>query len=143
MQVNEIKPTHKGKISRRIGRGGKRGTFSGKGVKGQNSRAGRKKMPMIREIIKRYPKLRGYKYGGIPKLLIAVNLDLLENKFEAGETVTPEILLKKGVIRRIGGKAPNVKVLGTGKLTKSLSFERCKISATAKTAIEKAGGKIK
>jgi large subunit ribosomal protein L15 len=62
MQLHEIKPTHKLKKRKRVGRGGKRGTYSGRGQKGQLSRAGRKLKPLIREIIKRYPKLRGYKF---------------------------------------------------------------------------------
>jgi large subunit ribosomal protein L15 len=62
MQLHEIKPTHKLKKRKRVSRGGKRGTYSGRGQKGQLSRAGRKLKPLIREIIKRYPKLRGYKF---------------------------------------------------------------------------------
>lgn len=60
MQLHELKPIHKRKKPKRIGRGGKRGTYSGRGVKGQKARAGRKLKPIIREIIKRYPKIRGH-----------------------------------------------------------------------------------
>lgn len=59
MQLHELQPKHKLKKQKRIGRGGKRGTYSGRGIKGQKSRAGRKLKPAIREFIKRYPKLRG------------------------------------------------------------------------------------
>jgi large subunit ribosomal protein L15 len=143
MQLHEIKPLHKNKNGKRIGRGGRRGTYSGKGVKGQKSRAGRKMMPMIREIIKRYPKLKGYKYHGIPKDLAVLNVEVLEKKFNAGEVVSPENLLSKEIIRRIKGKAPNVKILGKGEIKKALIIEGCKISAEAKKKIEKAGGTIK
>lgn len=61
MQLHELKPIHKRKKAKRVGRGGKRGTYSGRGQKGQRARAGRKMKPVVREIIKRYPKLRGYK----------------------------------------------------------------------------------
>ncbi len=61
MQLHELKPKHKLKRKKRVGRGGKKGTYSGKGIKGQSSRSGRKMVPIIRELIKRYPKLRGYK----------------------------------------------------------------------------------
>ena len=61
MQINQLSPKHKEKRKKRIGRGGKKGTYSGKGMKGQRSRAGRKMAPIIRELIKRYPKLRGYR----------------------------------------------------------------------------------
>lgn len=59
MQLHEIHPTHKLKGKKRIGRGGKRGTYSGKGIKGQNSRAGAKVRPEMRDVIKKTPKLRG------------------------------------------------------------------------------------
>lgn len=59
MQWNTLKPRTKRKKSRSVGRGGKRGKTSGRGTKGQNARAGRKKRPEIRDFIKRFPKLRG------------------------------------------------------------------------------------
>jgi len=59
MQLHELKPIHKLKKRKRVGRGGKKGTYSGRGIKGQKSRAGRKLKPAIRELIKRYPKIRG------------------------------------------------------------------------------------
>ena len=62
MQLHEIKPIHKVKKPKRVGRGGKRGTYSGRGQKGQKSRAGHKMKPVVRELVKRYPKLRGYKF---------------------------------------------------------------------------------
>lgn len=59
MQWHSLKPKTKRKTSARVGRGGKRGKTSGKGTKGQNARAGRKKRPELRDFIKRFPKLRG------------------------------------------------------------------------------------
>jgi len=64
MQLHELQPDHKSKTKKRIGRGGKRGTFSGKGVKGQKSRAGRKIRPATRDLIQQIPKLRGAKNTG-------------------------------------------------------------------------------
>ena len=61
MQIHEIQPKHKKLDKKRVGRGGKKGTYSGKGNKGQKSRAGRKMVPIIREFIKKYTKLKGYK----------------------------------------------------------------------------------
>ncbi|MFQ6049937.1 MAG: hypothetical protein ACE5J0_02775 [Candidatus Paceibacterales bacterium] len=58
MELHELKPIHKKKKRKRVGRGGKRGTYSGRGIKGQKTRAGRKLKPIIQETIKRYPKLR-------------------------------------------------------------------------------------
>jgi len=61
MQLHEIQPIHKNKSKKRVGRGGKRGTYSGRGLKGQKSRAGRKIRPAIRDLMQRTPKLRGVK----------------------------------------------------------------------------------
>ena len=63
MQLHDLKPNNKSKEKKRVGRGGKKGTYSGKGMKGQKSRAGRKLEPPIRGLIKRYHKLRGYKFN--------------------------------------------------------------------------------
>lgn len=61
MQLHEIQPVHENKSKKRIGRGGKRGTYSGRGMKGQKARAGRKIRPAIRDLMQRTPKLRGVK----------------------------------------------------------------------------------
>lgn len=59
MQFHSLKRKTPNKKSRSVGRGGKRGKTSGRGTKGQNARAGRKKRPELRDFIKRVPKLRG------------------------------------------------------------------------------------
>lgn len=59
MQFHNLKSKTKRKHARQVGRGGTRGKTSGRGTKGQNARAGRKKRPELRDIIKRVPKLRG------------------------------------------------------------------------------------
>ncbi len=142
MQLNNLKPK-KNKESKRIGRGGKKGTYSGKGVKGQRSRAGRKMQPSIREMIKRYPKLRGYRHSAHPKLEVTLSLLLLGKSFKDGDIVNPESLLEKRVIATMKGKTPKVKILSTGEITKKLIFEKVAISKSAKEKIEKAGGTIK
>lgn len=147
MQLHEIKPIKKGKKRKRIGRGGKRGTYSGKGIKGQKSRAGRKFQPIVRYLIKRYPKLRGHKQesrarGENIKTQI-LNLDILEKNFNSGETVSPSSLLEKRIVGKIKGRFPRVKVLGAGSITKVLTIENCRISKQAREKIEKTGGVIK
>jgi large subunit ribosomal protein L15 len=146
MQLHELKKTHKAKKPKRIGRGGKRGHYSGRGIKGQNARAGAKFKPIVREFLKRYPKLRGYKRKSIIRnqksKSVILNLELLEKKFKPGENVTPEILLGRKIINKIKGKVPKVKILGKGELTKELTIERCFFSKSAKEKIENAGGKI-
>lgn len=143
MQIHELKRKHKNKTKKRVGRGGRKGTYSGKGMKGQSSRAGRKKVPIIRELIKKYPKLKGYKSFRMGETTVVVNLNVLEKNTKDGEIISPENLIKKGIIGNIKGKTPKVKILGTGKLTKKLVMENCTFSKTAKEAIEKAGGSIK
>jgi large subunit ribosomal protein L15 len=143
MQIHELQPKHKKRNKKRIGRGGKHGTFSGKGMKGQSSRAGRKMVPIIRELIKKYPKLKGYRRFALPDNSVIINLGILEKNTKDGETINPDNLIKKGIIRMIKGKMPEVKILGKGKITKKIIVENCKFSTSAKVAIEKAGGNIK
>jgi len=163
MQLHQLKPKHKLKKKKRVGRGGKRGTYSGRGIKGQRSRAGRKFKPVIRGLIKRYPKLRGYRFKSKIKnqksKIVILNLEILEKRFNSGEKITPEILLERKIIRRIKGRLPKVKILSRGRLTKklitratakggkeglpSLIIESCQVSKSAREEIEKAGGSIK
>ena len=113
MQLHELKPKHKLKKIKRVGRGGVHGTYSGRGIKGQKARAGRKLPPLIRSLIKRYPKLRGYRFKSqtLNSKLQIVNLDVLEKNFEAGQKVNPQVLLEKRLVRRIKGNVPGVKIL--------------------------------
>lgn len=142
MELDQLKPIHKSRKRKRIGRGGKRGTYSGRGIKGQKARAGRKLQPAIRELIKKYPKLRGYRFKSQDKNIAVVNIGVLEKKFKPSEVITPKTLLEKKIIRRIKGKIPRVKILGKGELTKKLDIEGCEISKQAKEKIEKAGGTV-
>ncbi|MCH7605044.1 50S ribosomal protein L15 [Patescibacteria group bacterium] len=142
MQIHEIRSTKPRKKRKRIGRGGKRGTYSGRGMKGQKSRAGAKMQPLVREFLKRYPKLRGYRVSGTSAKRQAINIEILERMFEAGETVNPAVLVEKKAVRRIAGRAPLVKILGNGELKKALTIERCEVSESAKEKIEKAGGTV-
>lgn len=134
MQLHELKPTHKPKKKKRIGRGGKRGTYSGRGIKGQKARAGRKIRPAIRDFIKKIPKKRGYKFKAKEKPQI-VNLKDLEKYFEGGEIVNPETLLKKGLVAKVKGKIPEVKILGKGKISKKLEIKHCKMSKSVERAL--------
>jgi len=141
MQLHQIKPKTKKRSKKRIGRGGKRGTYSGKGIKGQKSRAGRKMRPQWRDIIKKLPKKRGYRFASLKKKPAILNLDVLEKKFNENEKVTPKILFEKGIIKKIKGMLPEVKLLGGGEITKPLLVSECQISKQAKEKIEKVGGK--
>ncbi len=131
MQFHQLKPAHPGRRSQRVGRGGKRGTTSGRGTKGQKARAGHKIRPAERDILKKIPKLRGYKFKSLRLQSAVVNLADLEEKFKTGEEVSPKILLQKGLIRRIKGRTPAVKVLGKGELKKKLIFKDVMFSKSA------------
>lgn len=147
MQSNTLKPTHANITSPRVGRGGKRGKTSGRGTKGQNARAGHKKRPEMRDLIKKIPKLRGHGQNRSrtvrPRISYApINLAALEMAFNAGDTVTTATLTQKGLTSLRGGRVQPVKILGTGTLTKKLSLSGLVISETAKAAVEAAGGSV-
>jgi large subunit ribosomal protein L15 len=143
MQIHQLRPIHVGKNKKRRGRGGKRGTYSGKGGKGQTARSGFRREPIIRELIKRYPKLKGYRSEKIPSDVAVINLQDIETAFKDSEIVNTNTLVEKRLVRRIRGKVPMIKILGKGELKKKLIFEKCIFSKTAKEAVEKAGGEIK
>lgn len=121
------------------GIGSGNGKTSGKGHKGQNSRSGGGvalgfeggQLPLFR----RLPK-RGFK--NVNHISYAtINVSVLE-KFDAGTTVTPALLIEKGLIKK---EYDGLKVLGSGELTKALTVQANAFSASAKEAIEKVGGK--
>lgn len=142
MQLHQIKRIHKNKKSRQVGRGGKRGKTSGRGTKGQNARAGHKKRPELRDIIKKLPKLRGYAFKSFRNKPVILNLDQIESRLDDGSKITPQFLLEKGMIKKIAGKMPKVKILASGEVSKKFVIDGCLISESAKIKIEKAGGSI-
>lgn len=142
MQIHNVKRNTKRKTHTQLGRGGRHGKTSGRGGKGQTARAGNKRRPQMRDEIKKIPKLRGYKFASIQNEFYPINLDALETKFSNGDVVSLETLVAKNVIRIKGGKNPRVKILARGALTKKLSVKGCTMSATAKAAVEKAGGTV-
>lgn len=143
MQLHQINTTHKPKKTKRIGRGGKRGTYSGHGGKGQTARSGRKMRPVVRDLIKKYPKLRGHRdhVAGIGPQ--TVNIDKLEKNFQKGDIVSPNTLYEKNLITRVAGRLTEVKILGKGTIKKALTVQRCSVSKSVKEKIEKAGGAVK
>jgi large subunit ribosomal protein L15 len=142
MQLEGLKRRHANKKEKRVGRGGKRGKTAGRGTKGQKARAGHRMRPEMRDIIKKYPKHRGYKQKAFRIKPTPVNLSALEKAFISGDAVTVSALLEKNLVKKIGGKNPAVKILATGTISKSLSISGCSVSSAAKKAIEAAGGKI-
>lgn len=147
MQLHELKPTATRKTAKRIGRGGKRGKTSGRGHKGQKARAGNSTVPQMRETIKKLPKLRGHgknraKTVNADKMpATVVNVAKIEALMEAGE-VTPKTLVAAGVIASVRKKAPAVKILGNGEVSKKFTVKDCQVSKSAQVKIEKAGGSV-
>jgi len=141
MQIHQLKiKTQKKK--RRIGRGGKKGTYSGRGMKGQKSRSGANVNPIFEggrsTLIEHLPKIRGFK-SHRPKNQV-VDLAHLEKHFADGDIVNPQFLLAKKLIDNI--KTP-IKILGDGELSKKITVEKCLVSKVAKEKIEKAGGSLR
>jgi len=145
MQFHQLKRTHKNTKRTTVGRGGKRGKTSGRGGKGQSARAGNKRRPEWRDIIKRLPKLRGRgvnQHKPVEDAFKVINVSLIETIFSAGDAVTPTTLMEKGVVVTFSGNIPAVKILGDGEITKAVKISGCAISGSAKEKIEKAGGTV-
>lgn len=147
MQTNTLKAATPRITSTRIGRGGKRGKTSGRGTKGQNARAGHRKRPEMRDLLKKLPKRRGFGKNRSrtvrPQVIYtAINLAKLDALFNAGETVSPLTLMQKGTVRARGGFIKPVKILGTGTITKPVTIVDCFVSEAAQKAIEAAGGTL-
>jgi large subunit ribosomal protein L15 len=143
MKLHELKPndgaTHSKK---RVGRGSGSGLgkTSGRGQKGQNSRSGGGVRLGFEggqtPLFKRLPK-KGFK-NPFRKEFAVVNLSDL-NRYEENTEVTPELLLQDRVIRK---ELDGVKILGRGNLEVKLTVKAHKFSASAKEAIESAGGTV-
>ncbi len=136
MQLHQVKPKNINKSKKRVGRGGKRGTFSGRGAKGQLARAGRKLYPEIRAFVKKIPKTRGYDFKSFKNKPTVINLKDLNKHFKDGEIVSPETLIQKGLIVKINNRMPIVKILGDGKLEKNLIVDNCKMSKSAEKVLK-------
>jgi len=126
----------------RVGRGigSKLGRTAGKGNKGQKSRKGYSRRPGFEggqmPLRRRIPK-RGF-HNPFRSEYAVVNVETL-NAFEAGETVTPDVLLARGMVRR---DRALVKVLGDGELKPALTVRAHKFSKSAEEKITRAGGKV-
>ncbi len=152
LNLSTLKPAQARKDRKRVGRGqgSGKGRYSGRGIKGQKSRSGSKKMRPGFEggqnpIYMRLGKQRGpYSADAMPMgphrtSTIPVNVAALEERFDAGAEVTVEALVEKGLIRN---SRSDVKLLGNGELTKKLAITVHAASATAREKVEAAGGSL-
>ena len=142
MEMHNLGPAVKGKERNRVGRGigSGNGKTAGKGHKGQKARTGGKirrgfeggQTPLYRRIPKRgFNNIFSIDYA-------PVNVSDLE-RFENGTVVNMELLLNEGIVRK---PFAGLKVLGNGTLTKKLTVEAKKFTASAKEKVEAVGGKI-
>jgi len=128
---------------KRVGRGpgSGHGKTATRGHKGQKSRSGFSLRPGFEggqmPLIRRLPK-RGFT-NAFKKQWAEVNLDVLEAAFEAGAEVTPEILHKRGIVKKSG---EGIVILGRGELTKPLRVAAHRFSASAREKILAAGGSV-
>ena len=150
LNLSSLKPASPGKSRKRIGRGmgSGKGRYAGRGIKGQKARSGSHKLPAGFEggqmpIDMRLGKLRGNTsadakpVGPFRTYTQPVNLRDLEARFDEGADVTLEALLERGLIRNT---RVDVKILGSGDVTKKLSVTAHAFSASAREKIEAAGG---
>ena len=143
MKLNEIRDNRGAHYrAKRVGRGigSGKGKTSGRGGKGQTARTGVAlngfeggQTPLHR----RLPK-RGFNNKAFKTVYAIVNVDDLE-QFDSGVRVNRQLLEERGLIK---GRFDGIKILGRGKLTKSLTVEAHKLSATARQQIEEAGGSV-
>jgi large subunit ribosomal protein L15 len=151
LSLHTLKPAQERKDRKRVGRGlgSGKGRYSGRGIKGQKSRAGSHKMPAEFEggqtrIFMRLPKLRGntskdaMPIGPFRTFTVPVNVAALD-AFDDGAEVTPESLVEKGLIKNT---RTDVKLLGQGELKKKLTVRVHAISASAREKVEAAGGSV-
>lgn len=143
MQLHTLSLRTRRKSAKYIGRGGKRGTTAGRGTKGQRARAGHKIRPAIRDIIKKLPKLRGYRFKSyVPKPSV-FDLRAIQKHFKAGETVSPGSLRKKGLLPKARISRASVKIVDGGAFdVKNIVFRGVGVSTIARERILGNGGSI-
>lgn len=131
MQIHEITaPVRKAKKT--IGRGGKRGTYSGRGCKGQKARSGGQIDPLFEggrtSLIDTLKKVRGF--ASPHQKMNVITLAQLEHAYNDGETVSRATLTEKGLVRTKTLRH-GIKIVATGTLTKKLTLDTDTVAATA------------
>jgi len=142
LALHNIKPSAGSKkTKKRIGRGlGSTGSYSGRGVKGQRARSGGRnglQLQGLRSLMLKLPKVRGFK--SLEDKPTVVNIGVLAKNFADGATVTPKLIVEKGLVRT---SENGIKVLGNGEIKHRLVIKGCVVSQPALDKITKAGGEI-
>lgn len=144
MNENDVhRGVTKNKRRKRIGRGigSGNGKTAGRGYKGARSRSGYSRKPTFQggtmPLVRRVPK-RGF-HNKFALTVAAINVEDLENVFDAGAEVTPETLREAGLVK---SRYDELKVLGDGQLTKKLKVSAHRFSKSAEEKIRGAGGEV-
>jgi large subunit ribosomal protein L15 len=137
----------RGKKLQRIGRSGKRGSYSGRGQKGQRSRSGHRIRPAERDILLKIPKMRGFRNKPKADMPVVFNLGALSAKLKSHAKAGAPLelsyaLLKAAKLIKKDYKG-KIKILGTGDIAFPIAIAGFEVSASAKAKIEKAGGSVK
>ncbi len=144
MQINTLKLKDKKKKRKFIGRGGKKGTYSGKGNKGQKARSGAHVDPLFEggrsTLIDHLKKAKGFK--SLSGRTVVIRIEKLEKKFKDDSEINRETLVKSGLINKIEAKG-KVKILGQADLKHKFKISKeILLSLSVKNSVEKAGGSV-
>lgn len=124
MQIHSLKLKTARPKRKTIGRGGKKGTYCGKGCKGQKARTGAHVDPLFEggrsTLIDHMKKKRGFTSGKNKRT--AISLKAVEKKFKAGDKINVDSLIKAGLVDKLK-RANGVKIIGGGKHTKKLEYD--------------------
>jgi large subunit ribosomal protein L15 len=141
MKLHELEKSPETKSRKRVGRGpgSGMGKTSTRGQKGQKSRSGASIAPWFEggqtPLFRRIPK-RGFNNARFSTVYATINLSDL-NRFNDGDTVTPELLKEMGIVKK---QLSGIKVLANGKLEKKVNVKAHRFSSKAVTKIEELGG---
>jgi large subunit ribosomal protein L15 len=146
MKLHERTPLRDA-LLQRIGRSGKRGSYSGRGQKGQRSRSGHRIRPAERDIILKIPKMRGFRNKPKRDVPVVFNLGMISAKFAESPKNGKVLEINRMMLRGAGLLKKDykgiVKLLGTGEIDFPIAVSGLEVSASAKTKIEKVGGTVK
>ncbi len=146
MKLHELRSIRTQKKHARVGRGGKRGTTSGRGQKGQRSRSGHRIRPASRDLILKLPKKRGFMNKPTSPKPRIVRMDVLMKKITPLVGGGKEIMVDMMTLKQVGLVPPEfrgkVKILGTGTAAHQIVIKEILVSKSVKAAVEKAGGVI-
>lgn len=145
MQINELKLKNKRQSKKVVGRGGKKGTYSGRGMKGQKARSGASINPLFEggrsTLIDHLKKKRGFKSPHPKKTIL--KLSLIEKNFKDGDIISVRTLIEKKILSS-NLSSDGVKILSDKKdFRRKITLEKgILVSISAKSLIEKAGGTV-